>query len=97
LPADIRCRIDESSRNTVAAVRAAHNEAGHRPDRQVIDESDQCEGTIVSSCFLRPLIRMQDLLWGLPDGMNDASLAVSLTWGGRSAYGRGFAILIVVR
>lgn len=58
---------------------------------------DQCEGTIVSSCFLRPVIGMQDLLWGLLDGMNDAGLAISLTWGGRSVYGCGFAILIVVR
>ncbi|WP_030661380.1 C45 family autoproteolytic acyltransferase/hydolase [Streptomyces rimosus] len=58
---------------------------------------DQCEGTIVSSCFLRPVIGMQDLLWGLLDGMNDAGLAVSLTYGGRCVHGRGFAILIVVR
>ena len=58
---------------------------------------DQCEGAIVSSCFLRPVIGMQDLLWGLLDGMNDAGLAVSLTWGGRSVYGPGFAILILVR
>jgi predicted choloylglycine hydrolase len=58
---------------------------------------DRCEGTIVSSRFLRPVIGMQDILWGLPDGMNDAGLAVSLTWGGRSVYGRGFSVLIVVR
>lgn len=58
---------------------------------------DQCEGTIASSCFLRPVIGMQDMLWGLLDGMNDAGLAVSLTWGGRSAYGRGVSILIIVR
>ncbi|KAF4406551.1 C45 family autoproteolytic acyltransferase/hydolase, partial [Streptomyces lycii] len=58
---------------------------------------DQCEGVIVSSCLLRPVIGMQDMLWGLLDGMNDAGLAVSLTWGGRSAHGRGFAILVVVR
>jgi predicted choloylglycine hydrolase len=58
---------------------------------------DQCEGTIVSSHFLRPVIGMQDMLWGLLDGMNDAGLAISLTWGGRSVYGRGFAILILVR
>ena len=56
---------------------------------------DQCEGTIVPSCFLRPVIGMQDVLWGLLDGMNDAGLAVSL--GGRSVYGPGFAILLVVR
>lgn len=58
---------------------------------------DECEGTIVSSCFLRPVIGMQDVLWGLLDGMNDAGLAVSITFGGRSVYGPGFAILIVVR
>jgi predicted choloylglycine hydrolase len=58
---------------------------------------DQCEGTIVSSRFLRPVIGMQDMLWGLLDGMNDAGLAVSITFGGRSVHGRGFAILIVVR
>ncbi|WP_323377023.1 C45 family peptidase [Streptomyces smaragdinus] len=58
---------------------------------------EQCEGAIVSSCFLRPVIGMQDMLWGLLDGMNDAGLAVSLTWGGRSAYGPGFSILIVAR
>ncbi|WP_249998999.1 C45 family peptidase [Actinoplanes sp. M2I2] len=58
---------------------------------------DLCEGTIVSSHFLRPVIGMQDMLWGLLDGMNDAGLAVSLTWGGRSAYGRGFSILLLVR
>ncbi|WBP90627.1 C45 family autoproteolytic acyltransferase/hydolase [Kitasatospora cathayae] len=58
---------------------------------------DQCEGTVVSSCFLRPVIGMQDILWGLLDGMNDAGLAVSVTYGGRSVHGPGFAILIVVR
>ncbi|WP_031516914.1 C45 family autoproteolytic acyltransferase/hydolase [Streptomyces sp. NRRL F-5123] len=58
---------------------------------------EQCEGIIASSCFLRPVIGMQDMLWGLLDGMNDAGLAISLTWGGRSAYGRGFSILVVVR
>ncbi|WP_129839903.1 C45 family peptidase [Streptomyces sp. RFCAC02] len=58
---------------------------------------DQCEGNIVSSCYLRPVIGMQDVLWGLLDGMNDAGLAVSLTYGGRSVHGHGFAILIVTR
>ncbi|WP_230208122.1 carcinine hydrolase/isopenicillin-N N-acyltransferase family protein [Microlunatus sp. Gsoil 973] len=45
---------------------------------------DQCEGTIVSTCFLSPVIGIQDPLWGLLDGMNDAGLAISLTFGGRS-------------
>jgi len=56
-----------------------------------------CEGTIVSSYFLRPVIGMQDAGWGLLDGMNDAGLAVSLTFGGRFVHGPGFAILIVLR
>jgi predicted choloylglycine hydrolase len=58
---------------------------------------DQCEGPIVSSRFLRPVIGTQDLLWGLLDGMNDAGLAISVTYGGHPVHGRGFAILIVVR
>lgn len=58
---------------------------------------DECEGTIVSSRFLRPVIGMQDAGWGLLDGMNDAGLAVSLTFGGREVHGPGFAILIVLR
>ncbi|MEU0298339.1 C45 family peptidase [Streptomyces sp. NPDC006175] len=58
---------------------------------------DECEGTVVSSHFLRPVIGMQDAAWGLLDGMNDAGLAVSLTFGGRFVHGPGFAILIVLR
>ncbi|MFF6783356.1 C45 family autoproteolytic acyltransferase/hydolase [Streptomyces sp. NPDC012510] len=58
---------------------------------------DECEGTIVSSHFLRPVIGTQDAGWGLLDGMNDAGLAVSLTFGGRFVHGPGFAILIVLR
>ncbi|MFD8722931.1 C45 family autoproteolytic acyltransferase/hydrolase [Streptomyces sp. NPDC059629] len=58
---------------------------------------DECEGTIVFSHFLRPVIGMQDAAWGLLDGMNDAGLAVSLTFGGRFVHGPGFAILIVLR
>ncbi|MDL2076208.1 C45 family autoproteolytic acyltransferase/hydrolase [Streptomyces sp. GXMU-J15] len=58
---------------------------------------DDCEGTIVRSHFLRPVIGMQDGGWGLLDGMNDAGLAVSLTFGGRFVHGPGFAILIVLR
>jgi predicted choloylglycine hydrolase len=58
---------------------------------------DECEGTIVSSHFLRPVIGMQEVGWGLLDGMNDAGLAVSLTFGGRLVHGPGFAIVIVLR
>ncbi|GHG99400.1 C45 family autoproteolytic acyltransferase/hydolase [Streptomyces rubradiris] len=58
---------------------------------------EHCEGTIVSSRFLRPVIGMQEAGWGLLDGMNDAGLAVSLTFGGRYVHGPGFALPIVLR
>jgi predicted choloylglycine hydrolase len=40
---------------------------------------------------------MSDCLWGLLDGINDAGLAVSLTFGGRPEVGEGFAIPLLVR
>jgi predicted choloylglycine hydrolase len=45
----------------------------------------------------RRVIGMSDCLWGLLDGMNDAGLAVSLTFGGRPDVGDGFAVPLVVR
>lgn len=60
-------------------------------------DPDQVQGVIACSRFLRPVIGMVDGGWGLLDGMNDAGLAVSLTFGGRFAQGPGFAILIVLR
>ena len=45
----------------------------------------------------RRVIGMSDCLWGLLDGVNDAGLAVSLTFGGRRDVGEGFAIPLVVR
>ena len=45
----------------------------------------------------RRVIGMSDCLWGLLDGMNDAGLAVSLTFGGRRVLGEGFGIPLVVR
>jgi len=45
----------------------------------------------------RRVIGMSDCLWGLLDGMNDAGLAISLTFGGRRDVGDGFAIPLVVR
>jgi predicted choloylglycine hydrolase len=56
-----------------------------------------CDRTIVRSDFLRPVIGMGDVLWGMLDGMNDAGLAVSLTYGGRPTHGPGPTILLVVR
>jgi predicted choloylglycine hydrolase len=43
------------------------------------------------------VIGMSDCLWGLLDGINDAGLAVSLTFGGRRDVGDGFAISLVLR
>jgi predicted choloylglycine hydrolase len=45
----------------------------------------------------RRVIGMSDCLWGLLDGINDAGLAVSLTFGGRRDVGDGFGIPLVVR
>jgi predicted choloylglycine hydrolase len=60
-------------------------------------DPDEVEGVIARSNLLRPVIGMQDCGWGLLDGMNDAGLAASLTFGGRFVSGPGFAVLIVVR
>jgi predicted choloylglycine hydrolase len=56
------------------------------------------EGLIWRSRLLgHRVIGMSDCLWGLLDGMNDAGLGVSLTFGGRQALGDGFGIPLVVR
>lgn len=56
------------------------------------------EGLIWSTRMLeRRVIGTSDCLWGLLDGVNDAGLAVSLTFGGRRVLGDGFGIPIVVR
>lgn len=40
---------------------------------------------------------MSDGLWGLVDGVNDAGLAISLTFGGRQIVGDGFGVPIILR
>jgi predicted choloylglycine hydrolase len=56
------------------------------------------EGVVWSTRMLgRRVIGMSDCLWGLLDGMNDAGLAISLTFGGRQVLGEGFGIPIVTR
>lgn len=45
----------------------------------------------------RPVMGMADGLWGLVDGVNEAGLAVSLTFGGRRAVGEGFGVPIILR
>jgi predicted choloylglycine hydrolase len=56
------------------------------------------EGTIWRSRLVEQrVLGMSDCLWGLLDGMNEAGLAVSLTFGGRRVLGDGFGIPLVVR
>ena len=45
----------------------------------------------------RAVLGTGDCLWGLVDGVNDAGLAVSLTFGGRREVGEGFGVPIVIR
>ena len=60
--------------------------------------ADRLEGIIIKTNWAgQQIIGMSDCLWGLLDGMNDAGLVVSLTFGGRRAVGDGFAIPLVVR
>jgi predicted choloylglycine hydrolase len=56
-----------------------------------------CERTIARTEYLRPVIGVNDALWGMLDGMNDAGLAVSLTFGGRFVQGSGMCVATVVR
>jgi predicted choloylglycine hydrolase len=45
----------------------------------------------------RPVIAMGEAAWGCLDGMNGDGLAASLTFGGGTAYARGFAITLLLR
>jgi predicted choloylglycine hydrolase len=56
-----------------------------------------CSRVISRTEYLRLVIGMSEFLWGLLDGMNDAGLAVSLTFGGRFVHRPGMSILLVVR
>lgn len=56
-----------------------------------------CERTIARTEYLRPVIGVNEALWGMLDGVNDAGLAVSLTFGGRFVQGPGMCIAMVVR
>jgi predicted choloylglycine hydrolase len=59
---------------------------------------DRLEGVMLHTAWAgRRVIGMSDCLWGLLDGVNDAGLAVSLTFGGRRVLGHGFGIPLVVR
>lgn len=56
-----------------------------------------CERVISRTEYLRPVIGMSEFCWGLLDGMNEAGLAVSLTFGGRLVHKPGMSILMIVR
>ena len=59
-----------------------------------------CDGLILDTRWSgggRRVIAMADCLWGCLDGMNDAGLAVSLSFGGRRVVGDGFGIPVVLR
>lgn len=45
----------------------------------------------------RKVLGTSDGLWGLVDGMNDAGLALSLTFGGRQVVGDGFGVPLILR
>jgi predicted choloylglycine hydrolase len=55
------------------------------------------DAVVLRSHWLRPVIGTADQVWGLLDGMNDAGLIVSFTFGGRPDVGVGFGIPLVVR
>jgi len=60
--------------------------------------ASRLEGIVIRTDWAgRRIIGMSDCLWGLLDGINDAGLVVSLTFGGRRAVGDGFAMPLVVR
>jgi predicted choloylglycine hydrolase len=57
-----------------------------------------CDGLILDTAWSGGrVIAAIDCLWGCLDGMNEAGLAVSLSFGGRRAVGDGFGIPIVLR
>ncbi|APE41995.1 hypothetical protein BOO69_00150 [Sulfitobacter alexandrii] len=45
----------------------------------------------------RRVMGTSDGLWGLVDGVNDAGLAISLTFGGRRIVGEGFGVPLILR
>jgi predicted choloylglycine hydrolase len=58
---------------------------------------ERLEGTILHTRWVRDVIGTSDCAWGLLDGINDAGLAVSLAFGGRTVVGSGFGVPLVVR
>ncbi len=56
------------------------------------------DGVVLQSDWQgRKVMGTSDGMWGLVDGVNDAGLALSLTFGGRRAIGRGFGVPLILR
>lgn len=56
------------------------------------------EGVLLATAWGgRRVMAMSDCSWGALDGMNDAGLAVSLSFGGRSEVGDGFGCPLILR
>jgi len=56
------------------------------------------DGLLMRSRFgARQVIAMLDCMSGVLDGINDDGLAVSMSFGGREAFGRGFGVSILLR
>jgi predicted choloylglycine hydrolase len=53
--------------------------------------------TLATAWQGRRVLGTSDGLWGLVDGVNDAGLAVSLTFGGRHVVGDGFGVPLILR
>jgi predicted choloylglycine hydrolase len=60
-------------------------------------DPDLFDGVVLLTDLRRRVLGTADQLWGLLDGVNDAGLAVSFTFGGRPDVGEGFAVPMVVR
>ncbi len=59
---------------------------------------DLCEGLLLRTQWLdRAVLGMSDCLWGVLDGVNEAGLALALSFGGRPVVGEGFGIPLVLR
>ncbi|HUF11060.1 MAG TPA: C45 family peptidase [Rhodothermales bacterium] len=55
------------------------------------------EGRLLHTCWRRPVIAMVDCLWGALDGINDAGLSASLSFGGNKTVGTGFGVPLILR
>ncbi|MBV2361593.1 hypothetical protein KUH32_17650 [Thalassococcus sp. CAU 1522] len=61
-------------------------------------DKDAFDAIVLKTNWLgRGVIGLSDGLFGLVDGMNDAGLAASLTFGGRREVGEGFGVPLILR